>query len=358
MTKAACQILRLTPLTVVLLLALVSCKPKRPNGILSPTQMEDLLVDYHLAQGMAEANSEGRSMEELRYIYIRAALRKHHIEEAVFDSSMVYYSANSEQMAVICAHVCSRIEALGGDAAAGTGDQDASGKYAHLTAQGDTANVWTGMQHATLTPDILHNLLVHTWQADTAAHAGDSFIWHCYSQKVAQSNLPDVYVQLIIRYENDTVVSTTSRIYGDRETELSYIPAPPLDSIKPTSVTAMVFMSTHEQATSVEQGKSMAEALMLRDISLIRIHKKTAAPTIEPAPAEASADSSETSKGAPTLVPVTPKGTQGESSKERLTPAQLRDAHPHAATIHVQKERESQPSTPRRSMTPLRKVRH
>lgn len=358
MMKAACQMPRLMLVTAIMLLVLVSCKPKRPDGILSPTQMEDLLVDYHLAQGMAEANSGERSMEELRYIYIRAALRKHHIEEAVFDSSMVYYSANSEQMAVICAHVCSRIEALGGDASAGTGDQDTSGKYAHLTAQGDTANVWTGMQHTTLTPDILHNLLVHTWQADSATHAGDSFIWHCYSQKVAQSNLPDVYVQMIIRYENDTVVSTTSRIYGDRETELSYIPVPPLDSVKPTSVTAMVFMSTREQTTSEEQGKSMAEALLLRDISLIRMHKKPAPAAVEPAPAEANTDSSETRKGAPTLVPASPRGTQGEEPKERLTPAQLRDAHPHAATIHVQKERDGQSSTPRRGMTPLRKVRH
>ena len=98
------------------------------------------------------------------------------------------------------------------------------GKYAHLTAQGDTANVWTGLQHATLMPDVLHNLLVLTWRADSTTRTGDSFIWHCYTQKVAQSNLSDAFAQMILRFENDTVVNTTVHIYGDRETEL-YCPS-------------------------------------------------------------------------------------------------------------------------------------
>ena len=33
---------------------LMGCKPKRPKGILSESKMENVMVDYHLAQGMAE----------------------------------------------------------------------------------------------------------------------------------------------------------------------------------------------------------------------------------------------------------------------------------------------------------------
>ncbi len=357
--KKATRLTRST-LTVVfiLLLTLASCKPKRPAGILSPAQMESLLVDYHLAQGMAEAAGEGKNMEELRYIYIRAALKKHHIDEAVFDSSIVYYSANSEQLAVICAHVCDRIEAMGGVAGTGDGDDTQGGKYAHLTTQGDTANVWTGMRHATLMPDILHNLLVLTWQADTATRAGDSFVWYCNSQKVAQGNLPDVYVQLIVRYENDTVTSMTSHIYGDRDVEVFYTPYSTLDSLRPTSVTAMVFMSTREQAGADGQSKNNAEALLLRDISLVRMHKKPVEQPVQPESAKAPADSTEAKEAVPTSQPASHEEQPAETSRKRLTPIQLRDAHPHAATIQVQKEKSEHPFAPSRNPRPRRGTRH
>ena len=75
MRKAFAHIPRTTLLAGIMLMALASCKPKRPAGVLSPSQMENLLVDYHLAQGMAEAESNGRNTDELRYIYIHAALK-------------------------------------------------------------------------------------------------------------------------------------------------------------------------------------------------------------------------------------------------------------------------------------------
>ncbi|HBC29056.1 MAG TPA: hypothetical protein DC006_05235 [Prevotellaceae bacterium] len=358
MMKATRQTLRMMMVTGAMLLAIVSCKPKRPSGILSPTQMEELLVDYHLAQGMAEAYSGTQSMEEMRYIYIRAALKKHNIEEAVFDSSMIYYSANSEQFAVICAHVCDKVEALGGNAGTGNGGHDAMGKYARLTTQGDTANVWTGMRHTVLMPDILHNLLVLNWEADTATHAGDSFTWYCNSQKIAQGNLPDVCVQLILHYENDTVVSVTSHMLGNRETEISYSPTPPLDSIKPTSVTAMVFMPTHEQTAGDGQGKNMAEALLLQDISLVRMHRKPAADSEVKSPGETSADSAKSREGDSTAGAAIPASPQRVPLKQRPEPLQLHEARPHATTGQMRKENEMPPASPRSGMVPRRKARH
>lgn len=319
-------------LAIVLLAALAGCKPKRPSGILSPSIMEELLVDYHLAQGMAEAASEGRSADELRYMYIHAALKKHNIDEAVFDSSMVYYSANSEQMAIICQHVCAKIEARGGSMGTGEAGSGATSKYANLTTQGDTANVWTGLRNATLTPDRLHNLLVLNWPADSTTRPGDTFIWHCNAQKVALSNLPDVYVQLIVRFDNDTVTSVTSHMYGDRETELCWKPTAAMDTLRPASVTAMVYMTTREQSASEESTKTSAEALLLSDISLIRMHKQKVEAPLHADTLEARRDTVEADT-------ATPKAHAPEMPRQRLTPTQLRDAHPHPTPMQMQKAR-------------------
>ena len=44
MRKAFAHIPRTTLLAGIMLMALASCKPKRPAGVLSPSQMENLLV--------------------------------------------------------------------------------------------------------------------------------------------------------------------------------------------------------------------------------------------------------------------------------------------------------------------------
>ncbi len=348
MKHTKCHWLYTLLLMSMLLTGVSGCKPRRPSGILSPDVMEELLVDYHLAQGMAEARSEGRNADELRYMYIRATLKKHHIKEAVFDSSMVYYSAHSEQMAAICERVCAKIDARGSNMGTRETGINAASKYANLTTQGDTANVWTGMRHATLTPDRLHNLLMLNWPADTATRAGDSFIWHCNTQKVSQSNLPDVYVQLIIRFENDTVTSTTSRIYGDRETELFWKPISALDSLRPTQVTTMIYMSSREQTGNARMDKIQAEALLLSDISLIRMHKKAVETPLH--------IDSATTRQDTLMVDTTSLDNQGsEVPRQRLSPTQLRDAHLHTSNIQVQKERTTSPFAPQHATRP-RKV--
>ena len=357
MRKAHSLLPHFALLAILLLPALLSCKPKRPAGILSPSQMERLLVDYHLAQGMAEAQNDAANADALRYTYIRAALRKHHIEEAVFDSSMIYYSAHSEQMALICARVCEKVEAMRGSSGNSNGEYDHSSKYAHLTQQGDTANVWNGIQHATLTSDVLHNLLMITWEADTATRAGDKFIWHCNSQKVAPGNLPDAFAQLIIRYENDTVVSTTSRVYGERDVEMHWQPTSKLDTLRPVSVTAMVYLSSREVQEKEKQGRNVPEVLLLRNISLIRIHPKPKENVQKNDTVQLKTDSIDAQVDTTDLQPESMEEERKELPRPRISPAQLREAHPHTNTINIQKAPSARPLKPNRTLRPAREIK-
>jgi len=71
--------------------------------------MTDVLVDFHLAQGMAEA--QGDNSEVTRYKFIQAVFKKHRITEAVFDSSMIYYSGRAEEFTHIYDNVVTRVQA-------------------------------------------------------------------------------------------------------------------------------------------------------------------------------------------------------------------------------------------------------
>ena len=101
---------RLTPYIILLTSYLCfSCSPSRPRGILGKKKITDVLVDYHLAQGMAEA--QGENVDVVRYKYIQAVFKKHRITEAVFDSSMVYYSGRDDEFTHIYEDVVTRVQA-------------------------------------------------------------------------------------------------------------------------------------------------------------------------------------------------------------------------------------------------------
>ena len=126
-----------------------SCKPGRPSGILSSKEMEDVLVDYHLAKGMAEC--QDRDRDKFLYLYVRAALSKHGVTEARFDSSLVWYSRHSEQMADIYKSVMKRIETQANihGISEPTGDDN---PFRNLTSEGDTADVWADKRSSRFCP--------------------------------------------------------------------------------------------------------------------------------------------------------------------------------------------------------------
>ena len=73
---------------------LAGCGKQIPKDVIHPDKMEDILYDYHLTTAMSGNISydENYKKEALRnYVY-----RKHHVTKAEFDSSMVWYTRNTE----------------------------------------------------------------------------------------------------------------------------------------------------------------------------------------------------------------------------------------------------------------------
>ena len=83
--------------TLIACLALfTSCGKEIPEDIIQPELMEKVLYDYHLSLSI---NSNGKNTEkeaQKNYIY-----QKHGISEALFDSSMVWYTRESKELMAI-----------------------------------------------------------------------------------------------------------------------------------------------------------------------------------------------------------------------------------------------------------------
>ncbi|MBO7067518.1 MAG: DUF4296 domain-containing protein [Bacteroidaceae bacterium] len=275
--------------------------------------MEKVMVDYHLAQGMAE--TMGEDVEGTRYKYVQAVFRKHHITEAEFDSSLVYYFEHSEKFFDIYKNVSQRVQAqaekYGVDARA------ARNQYGHLTNKGDTANIWTDHTNACVIPNKLQNIYQFILFPDSSYQTGDVFIWHFHTQYIAHGLDHEAYALLALQYENDSVVSVTQHLRGNNNFDLKFTPKEPLDTVALRHINGFVYMPTmHEKEKSLM-------VLLLQDLSLIRMHP-------EKKDSLAKADS--------LLTDTIQKDTLSAPVK-RLTPMELRDKQPHEKKINVVKEK-------------------
>ena len=178
--------------------------------------MERILYDYHLAQGMAEA--QGGDVESNRYLYVQKVFEKYRITEAEFDTSMVWYSGHASYLEEMYAHIDARLERESFAAGLNIPEED---KYARFTAEGDTANIWQGRDMVFLHGNREGNLYTLVMPADTSFRKGDYFMLRFGNRFIVQDNQREAYALLQIRYDNDSVVAATIMLNGDYDMNLS-----------------------------------------------------------------------------------------------------------------------------------------
>lgn len=81
----------------------------RPRDILTRSQMEDLLVDIHMAEGVLEEAGLAYGHDEAQRGYYNVVLLKHHVTQEQFDSSLVWYTAHPQIFDKIYPHVQERL---------------------------------------------------------------------------------------------------------------------------------------------------------------------------------------------------------------------------------------------------------
>lgn len=105
-----------SPILILLLLTLFSCGNKY---VISPENLEDILVDMHIVEAIAIVRSKDFKANDSKVDLYNTIYEKYNITEELFDSSMVYYSENLHAFTEIYENVYSRIEALEKDVKAG-----------------------------------------------------------------------------------------------------------------------------------------------------------------------------------------------------------------------------------------------
>lgn len=194
---------------VLLAFCLASCQVKRPKDVLPDAKMENVLYDYHIAKAMGEDVPYNESYK--RQLYIESVFKKYDINQARFDSSMVWYARNPEILTKIYEKVNLRLKA----------ERDGIN---HLIAMrdnkpkeslpGDSIDVWAWQDIYQLTGMPLDNKIAFTLPSDSNFHARDTLRWSVRFR--FQSGKPDtLYAPLMamqILYENDSIISSLQKV--------------------------------------------------------------------------------------------------------------------------------------------------
>ena len=264
-------------LLVTLVVLAGGCRSKRPDGVLSPGKMENVLYDYHLANAVASDLSYNDRYEKI--LYYNYVFEKHEITEQEFDSSLVWYTRNPSKLQTIYKKLSNRIEK---DYLAAASRHAAMGKKQSLPS-GDTVDIWLGKHTGLITSSVMLNPVSLSIQTDTTFHRADSLCW------TVGLSIPGI--------PNDTIAPRVlmylSAVYGDSISTVDTLAA--VSSIyslslrcdasrKPTRINAA--------ATYIGDG-TQAVLLDVKSLSKIHVKRGTDHLNADSEPDTAESDSSE-----------------------------------------------------------------
>lgn len=243
-----------------LLVLLSACTPKVPKEYIQPDDMEDILYDYFVSQGIVR--QEGLENADYRKeLYFEAVLKKYDLTRAEFDSSLVYYYTRSDRFIKVWKNVQERL----GEAAIKYGAS--AGEVETFTVNaltGDTANIWNGAASQVLVPYAPYNRLQFRLQADTAFHKGDSFMLAWNSDFLYQSGSKDAVAYMAVKYDNDSIVSVVSHFSVSERTQLRIEGC----DLPVKEISGFIYLGQGYENTS------NMRMLVISNIRLIRFHKK------------------------------------------------------------------------------------
>lgn len=187
----------------MLAMAVAGCKVKRPDDVLPESKMENLLYDYHLAKSMGDNLSYGDNYKKT--LYIDAVFKKYATTEAVFDSSMVWYTRNTEILSKIYEKVNKRLKAQQEEINHLIALRD---KKPKMSAPGDSIDVWPWRRMIRLTNEMMNNQYAFVLPADSNFKDRDTLVWEVryrFLEPMPADSLRFVTMAMQIIYEKDTV---------------------------------------------------------------------------------------------------------------------------------------------------------
>lgn len=247
---------------LIFIVGMASCSSDS-SDVLSMGEMEDILYDIHLSQGLLdEENGSRRIYSEITNR--EAIFRKYDITQAEWDSSYNYYCRHADKLHTIYKRLSERIRAevidLGGDVS-----------LDEATLSGDTINIWNSERNFILMQETPYNLNRFAVTADSTFKAGDVLTLQFDSKFIFQEGSRNLVAVLAITLSNDSIVSQNTHVSSDGKYTLSFSDYKRL-GIKSVKGYFVLLRNNNEQTSSA------FHLVSVENVRLILAHSKEIVP--------------------------------------------------------------------------------
>lgn len=185
---------------------LVGCGKQIPTDVIQPDRMENILYDYHLSISMS--NNLSYSDNYQKEAYKNYVFQKYSITEAEFDSSMVWYTRHTEELAAIYKRLGERFRKEKKQVQTLLAQRE---NKPATSQPGDTVNVWYDRTIYWLTDTPLTDKVTFEIPADSNFKAKDAFLWSADYTFLSDTGRK-VTVGFNIMFDNDSVVGRVQEV--------------------------------------------------------------------------------------------------------------------------------------------------
>lgn len=196
--------------TVLLAITLSSCHPT-PKGVLSEKKMTKLLIDLHKAEGLTEIQYKQYASDSMKLQVKQAVYNRHNIDQATFDSSLMWYGHHLDRYSEIYENVIKELEE----------EVEKAGSVAVVTTSimGDSVNAWNGSMNYIINRRSPSSHIDFNIKKDHAWEKGDSYTLQFKSFNQANSGEAAVFID----YDNNTTDYITQKVEEDGWTNITVI---------------------------------------------------------------------------------------------------------------------------------------
>lgn len=185
-----------------------ACDRRTPSNVLSRKEMTQVLADYHLARAMiSNLDNDQRYKGPL---ILNGVFEKHGITKAVFDSSMVWYTRNPQDLAIIYGRVNQVLqERISSESQRGVefGERKQLLTFSDPYPAGDSIDLWRNAPFLEMNRLLSSRKEQFIISPDTTFRPTDLIEWKLNAYFLPQSNRGGkALMYLMVRYASDSVV--------------------------------------------------------------------------------------------------------------------------------------------------------
>lgn len=150
-------------------LAMLAACSKTPGDVLSEKEMQRVMTDMLIAESMANIDYNTYKTDTLKMALYESVFRKHGIDQAVYDSSLVWYGRNLDTYMKIYDRVLADLNKQVTE----LGDVPSD---AGMTSSGDSVNIWPRFPYLELYPKSVFNGVTFDIKPESSYASGSIFV--------------------------------------------------------------------------------------------------------------------------------------------------------------------------------------